>query len=251
MALTIAVLLLLACYKFAGGTVSGWLGWIVLFSVTASTLTLSVITFRATQIYQLSPTTFNVVGSLVTVLLVFIASIYSDAHLAQSIGITGAELPAAQRAVTIMLSLVVWAVVFTVVALILYLITALVWMVHSASSADARQKRLSFLMFGGGQRHETKNKEGIYLTLFIGLAFTALIPLNAVQQVAKEKRLERWANNLTVFASFHLGEHPCFPEVQAGTRLGLIDSERVIAATPDTQLGYTYELRRCQTTAVQ
>lgn len=248
--LCIAALIFLFFYLAAGGYLPVWFRWSVLLLITASTLTLCIITFKAPQIYKLSPTIFNIVGSFATFLLVFVAGIYSDAHLAWSIGVTGTDLPAAQRAVTIMLSLVAWAVAFTFVALFLYLITALVWMAHSIRIANASRKRLSSLMCsGGGTQRNEKDKGGIYLTLFVGLAFTALIPINAVEEVTKDKRLERWANELTVFASFHMGEHPCFPEALDGTRFGLIDADRVVAATPDAQLGYTYELRHCKTPA--
>lgn len=219
--------------------------------MVAFTLVLCVAAFRATDIYQLSPTTFKIVGSLITVVLVFIASVYADAHLATSVGIAGNELPAAQRAVTVMVSLVGWTMVFTYGALILYAISAFMWMGHASSSADAKQEQLDFLMLGNTKRVRKDRKEGIYLTLFIGLAFTALTPLNAVQEAAKDKRLDRWANYLTVFASFHLKEHACFPNAPEGARFGLVDADRVIAATPDTRLGYTYELKRCEQPAAK
>ncbi|WP_312230156.1 hypothetical protein [Pseudomonas sp.] len=241
----IALLILLFGFVVAGGSVSKWVTGAVMLLIAASSLTLFIITFKATQIYQRHPTAFKIASSLATVGVVFIANIYADAHLVRSIGVNGSDLPSAHRAVTIMLSIVWWAMLLTFISLGLYFITGLVWTARSINSANDRKKRLSFVMLAGSERHE-KSKEHVYRILFVGLAFTALIPINLVQSVAQNKRLDRWANELTVFASFHLGEHRCFTGAVESTRFALVGSDRVIAAAPDKLLGFTYELRRCE-----
>ncbi len=243
-ALCTAILIFLIGLVAAGGAVSRWTTGTAMLLTAVSSLTLFIITFKATQVYQRHPTAFKVAPSVATVGVIFIANIYADAHLVQSIGVNGSDLPSAHRAVTIMLSFVWWAMLLTLLSLGLYLITGLVWAARSTSSAK-RKKRLSFVMFGGNERHE-KSKEHIYLILVFGLGFTALIPINLVQSVAQNKRLDRWANELTVFASFHLGKHRCFPDALEDSRFALVGSDRVIAATPNRQLGFTYELRRCE-----
>ena len=243
--LGIALLILLFGFVAAGGTVSRWVAGAVMLVIAASALTLFIITFKATQVYQRHPTAFKVASSVATVGVVFIGNIYADAHLVQSIGVNGSDLPAAHRAVTILLSFVWWAMLLTLLSLGLYLTTGLVWTGRSINSANDRKKQLSFVMLGGSERHE-KSKENVFLILFVGLAFTALIPISLVQSVAENKRLERWANELTVFASFHLGEHRCFPDAVENSRFALVGSDRVIAAAPDRLLGFTYELRRCE-----
>lgn len=243
--LGIALLILLFGFVAAGGAVSKWVTGAVMLVISTSSLAMFIITFKATQIYQRHPMAFKIASSVATVGVVFIANIYADAHLVQSTGVNGTDLPSAHRAVTIMLSFVWWAMLLTLVSLGLYLITGLVWTGRSINSANERRKQLSFLMLGNNARHE-KSKEHLYLILFVGLAFTALIPINLVQSVAQNKRLDRWANELTVFASFHLGEHRCFPGAVRDSRFALVGSDRVIAAAPDKQLGFTYELRRCE-----
>ncbi|WP_156152672.1 MULTISPECIES: hypothetical protein [Pseudomonas] len=248
--MSLTALLVVAGYTLASGEkIPVAAGGPIMSALVASTLALSIITLRATIIYRLSPKVFNVLASSVALLVVLVASIYADAHIAQYLEVKGSELPSALRVLTILLSAYWWTLVFTVISLGLYVIALLLWAGSALSSTDRRLLELSFVMYGSGpapQANKKRNgKEFIYFTLFVGLAFTSLIPINALASFEKEKRLIRLANELIVFSVFHLKEHDCFADSAEGTVFAFVDADRVSAATPDEKLGYTFELRNC------
>lgn len=248
--ISLTALLVVSGYALASGEkIPVSAGGSIMSALVVSTLALSIITLRATTIYRLSPKVFNVLASSVALLVVLVASIYADAHIAKHLEVKGSELPSALRVLTILLSAYWWTLVFTVISLGLYVIALLLWAGSSLSSTDRRLLELSFAMYGSGPAPQVKNKrsgkEFVYFTLFVGLAFTSLIPINALASFEKEKRLIRLANELIVFSVFHLKEHDCFPDAAEGTVFALIDAGRVSAATPDEKLGYTFQLRNC------
>lgn len=248
--ISLAALLVVAGYTLASGEkIPVAVGAPIMSAIVVSTLALSIITLRATIIYRLSPKGFNVLASSVALLVVLVASIYADAHIAKYLEVKGSELPAALRVLTLLLSAYWWTLVFTVISLGLYIIALLLWAGSSLTSTDRRLLELSFVMYGSGSVPQVKKKrsgkEFVYFTLFVGPAFTSLIPINALASFEKEKRLTRLANELIVFSVFHLKEHDCFSDAAEGAVFALIDAERVSAATPDEKLGYTFQLRNC------
>ena len=248
--ISLVALLLVAGYTLVSGEkIPVAVGAPIMSALVISTLALSIITLRATIIYRLSPKVFNVLASSVALLVVLVASIYADAHIAKNLEVKGSELPAALRVLTILLSAYWWTIVFTVISLGLYITALLLWAGSSLTTTDRRLLELSLVMYGSGPVLQAKKKrsgkEFVYLTLFVGLAFTSLIPINALASFEKEKRLTRLANELIVFSVFHLKENDCFPDAAEGTVFALIDADRVSAATPDEKLGYTFQTRNC------
>lgn len=253
---SLMVLLVLAGYNVASGDkIPMTVGAPVMSALIVSTLALAVMTLRAAVIYSSSPKVFNVLASSLALLLALVASIYADAHITQFLDLPGTELPSALRILTIMLSGYWGTLVFTVISLCLYFITVVLWAGASPTSTDRRLRELSFVMYGNGPAPKVKQKRQgkafTYFTLLLGLAFTSLIPINALASFEREKRLIRLANELIVFAVFHLDKHDCFPEAAEGTVFALIDAGRVSAATPDERLGYTFQLRSCAAAASQ
>lgn len=245
---SVTTLIVLAGYGLVtGGKIPILAGGIVMAVIVASTLALGVITLRATSIYQLSPKAFNLAASSVALLVVLVASIYADAHITQSIGVKGSDLPSAFRVLTILLAAYWWTIVFTIASLFLYIITLLLWAGHSFSSTDQELQRRSFVMLGKGSIRKNSSKEFVYFTLFIGFAFTALIPINTLAFFERDQRLVRFANELIVFSVFHLTKNDCYPDAPKGAYFALVDSGRIAAATPDEKVGFKYQLKACKT----
>lgn len=252
--LSIFLVLIFAIYKFLGGDLSASLLAATLILQCGSTLTLTAITFKATSIYKSSPTTFNIIAGLVTAGVVFLSSIYADAHISSTIKIISAELPAAQKALTIALFIIWGAVLLTMIFSVLYLISAVfvfIAGVLKTSKIKAAQNKMLMLSKDNIRTSNHEDNEMVYLAMFIGLAFTTMSTVTVVQLITKNEKFTPFINELVVFASFHFSAIDCLPEIKEPSRLALISNDRIVVATPNEKEGYTFKVEKCDITAAQ
>ncbi|WNF48425.1 hypothetical protein RHP75_08435 [Pseudomonas sp. SG20056] len=252
--LSLYITFILAGYSLSGGKISTSLITVVFIMQCGSTLALTAIIFRATSIYKSSPTSFNIIAGLITAAILFISNIYADAHITSTIKIISSELPAAQKALTLMLFPIIWSFLLIIISTGLYLLSAaLILLAGTLKTSSRRAIKNNQLMLSKDNikvsRHE--DNEMVYLAMFVGLAFTTVSIIKANELIVKSEKFTIFTNELIVFASFHFSEIDCLPELKKPNRLALISNDRIVVATPDEKAGYTFRVEKCGINATQ
>lgn len=252
--LSLYITIILAGYASLGGRINTLLMAIVFILQCSSTLTLTAITFRATLIYKSSQTTFNVIAGLVTAAILFLSSIYADAHITSTIKIISSELPAALKSLTLLLFPIMWSFLLTIISTALYLVSAVLIFISGTlkTSKNLALKNNQLMLSKDNIRvSKYEDKEMIYIAMFVGLAFTTLSIIKATELVVKSDEFTIVTNKLIVFSSFHFSKIDCLPDIKEPNRLALISNDRIVIATPDEKSGYTFRIEKCGITAAQ
>lgn len=170
-----------------------------------------------------------------------LSKIYSDAGIAELSGLAPQDLPGAQLFLTLILTPVIWLIVFSLTMGYASLPLMPILLIRELMN-DSRRKRAKL---------SKKDRPGpTHITAMMAVFLCAVLSLTIMQKVVSKHVYESRLRQAIVFSSFHLPSTFCgLPEVK-GVSVAPMSDDRAAVAIPDTKLTYRFVLITCKPAAI-
>lgn len=243
---SIVTLHTLMFWHLVGGSVRKEIVLPILIVICFGSSVLSIRHFKLVEKFKTHAWWMTVLTTLATVGLGLVANAYADSYIINLTRVDAAQLPVAQKSLTILILVSLWVFIATFIVSLAVVITFIVIALTSPTFIGTIKKNyLSAQKWkqykpGLSYRHRTN----ILLVAFIGSIYTVVIAWNSLEYILRDA--DDYLHETIIFASFHLHPRDCaVPGRPEEARAALISEKRVVVATPSKR-GYTFETLPCE-----
>lgn len=242
---SIGSLLIIALLKLLGGQIPFIIPRAVFFIICASTIVFSISYYKLTNLYKKHSGILKVTVTLAALIITLIANSMADATIANYTNVDPAKFPTTQKIFILIIAVAIWIYLamyaifpaFILVCLHLYKTQFMDrYKPRSRSYADSctNTKKINVREFNLG------------FASILGLAYTTLILLGIITSM-DVKSVDRTLKNILVSSSFHLPPEACkIQTFYSDSYIAFINDDKVLLATPDRELGYTFLEKKCE-----
>lgn len=243
---SIATLAMLALWVDTGGSKVKNIGQVLLVIICLSSSVLSIRHFKLVEKLKAHAWWMTVLTALITVALGLIASAYADSFIVNLTRIDSAQFPVAQKSITTLILISLWAFIATfVISLVVGIVSVIMAGTSPTFIESIKRNPLTAPYWKCYKRGISYNLRSRMLSIvFIGSTFTVVIVLNSWEYILRHTDVT--LQETMVFSSFHLHPRDCsIPGRAHDVWAALVSDNRVVIATPSAR-GYTFETLPCQ-----
>jgi hypothetical protein len=245
-ALSLAGVPVLLLWHATGGRVSQTVAVLVFGLICLSSTVLSARYFRLVQKFKTHAWWMTVLTALSTLGLAIVANAYADSYILNRTRVDPAQFPLAERALTTILLIGLWAYIGT---LVISLAVGVSYVLIAAKRPTFIGRiRLDPVKNLDKRRYipsTTDRREAIQLIVVAaGACTTVMIALNSWTYILRHT--DDVLQESLVFASFHLHPKDCAIPGRGGeVWVALVNDDRAVVATP-AKRGYAFETVGCE-----
>ena len=243
---SIAGLIFIFFWHLMGGGFNRDAGQALFVPISLGSTLLAIRHFRLVEKFKAHSWWFTIAAVLPTIGLGIYANAYADAYILQLTRVDASKFPLAQKALTTILLISLWAFIGTVlVSFIVFIV--LFFIAASTQTFTGMVKRdpvnsLAWKKYAPGVSEHRRS--AMLLAVFIGSLTTVSIAMSFLEYVTHH--LDEVLQETLIFSSFHLNPRDCgIPGWTNEAWVALIgDGRGVLAAS--VKHGYTFETVTCE-----
>lgn len=211
------------------------LRWSLLIWTGLCTIALTFFFFNLEERYKRFGPTLKYLGTFTTIIFTLLASSIFDADIVSNTHVIPGELPAAQRILTFVGTIYLWAYALFWISIALY---PILFFYLISKIGDKNEPSPTISKFA--------NRDSfIVMAVLIGLSFSLVIYMNAFVELSQDLSKHR-IKELIVLSSFHLKPEECaIYEKPDAARVALIKEDKAILAIPDENFTYKFTTVTC------
>jgi hypothetical protein len=242
---SIGLLLIILLLKFMGGKIPYIIPRAVFFIICASTIIFSISYYSLVNIYKKYSGLLKIAGTLAALTITLIADSMADETIAIYTHADPAKFPTAQKIFILVMVVALW------VYLAMYAIFPAFFLVcshifKSQILEHFKQRKRSYADSCTNFKKNNVRDFNLGFASVLGLTYTSLILLGVIANT-DSKFVDKTLKKILVSTSFHFPPEACKIETFYNeSYVAFIDDDKVLLATPDRELGYTFQERKCE-----
>lgn len=243
---SIAVLPMSLFWHVMGGPIRKDVVQIFFIVICFSSSVLSIRHFKLVEKFKAHAWWMTVLTALTTVGLGLFASAHADSFIVNLTRIDSDQFPVAQKALTTLILVSLWAFIGTfIISLVVGITSVAIAVTTPTLLGTIKRNHLTAPYW----KHYTpglsyRRRSRMLFAVFIGSVYTIVIAWNSWEYVLRHA--DEALQETIVFASFHLHPRDCsIPGRPHDAWAALISDNRVVVATP-AKRGYTFETLPCE-----
>lgn len=213
------------------------------------TLLCCVSLFLASVVYNFSDFRKNnsflvgVLGTISVSITVALSAVWADGYISTVTTTSGTEFATGMAWLGIVLSPLSWTFGLSIFALIIYAY-ALPNLTFIDSSANP-YSGVGLTASKKSKRNRRKFSLLVHFSCVVGLAITAVAPLQLIGYLLSNQYAERFLNGALYFSSFHIDARVCGSEYVKG-KVKFLPDDAAVLGVPDEEKGYLFSRINCK-----
>jgi F0F1-type ATP synthase membrane subunit c/vacuolar-type H+-ATPase subunit K len=242
---SISALMLMMLWVGLGSPVSKDLGRVLLVVLCVSSSVLSILHFRLVEKFKANAWWMTVLTALITIGFGLVASAYADSFIVNSTRIDAAQFSGAQKALTTVILVYLWAFFATLLISLIVFAVSLYMAFTTPTFFDAIKSNPLTAPFRKRYKPGLEHTRRSWMLgiVFVGSIYTVFIALTCWEYLLSH--VDSVIEETIVFASFHLHPRDCgIPGRGQDERAALVSEGRAVIATPFGK-GYRFATLAC------
>jgi len=242
---SVGLLLIIVLLKLMGGQIPYIIPRAVFFIICASTIIFSISYYSLVNIYKKYSGLLKIVATLTALIITLIADSMADETIAIYTHADPAKFPTTQKIFILVIAVALW------IYLAMYAIFPAFILVFSHIFKNQvldhfKQRKRSYADSCTNFKKNNVRDFNLGLASLLGLAYTSLILLGIIANT-DSKFADKTLRKILVSASFHFPPDACKIETfYDNSYIAFINDDKVLLATPDRELGYTFQEKKCE-----
>lgn len=243
---SVAALHMLIFWHMVGGSIRKDVVHVLFIVICFGSSILSIRHFKLVEKFKIHAWWMTILTALATVGLGLVASAYADSFIINLTRIDAAQLPVAQKSLSMLILVSLWAFIATFIVSLTVVITSIVIALTTPTFIGTIKKNYltvrQWKHYKPGLSYHRRTR--MLFAVFVGSVYTVVIAWNSWEYILKDA--DDYLQETIIFASFHLHPRDCaIPGRPEKARAALISENRVVVATPEKK-GYTFETLPCE-----
>ncbi|WP_373387570.1 hypothetical protein [Pseudomonas alcaligenes] len=185
-------------------------------------------------------------SALVALLVNNVARAVTDGEIADAVSFEAGNFPVAQGFVSIVVTLFVWVLALSLIAIIAYVLAAVVLLIGKNMDGMGSSARFC----GPGLKKHRKKQAALktirLAAIMLGSIVYGYIAPEAIERMSSAPWFGRLINSLIVFSSYHLKPDICgLSNMGEGVWVAQIRYKWASVAIPDKDDGYVFVIKNC------
>lgn len=248
--LLMSAFFLLAAVQLITHAVKAYAVWIIVAFLAISFSILATIRYRLVVVYKKMSWLVNVSLLLIGLYVANESAAICDDTIAEFTNVNASNFPAAQRALTSLITVGYWVIYSTFASLAVCCLLMLVW-IFSTVTHSSRQQSKSKYIPGVTNRPTGKAADPraprVHFSLLISLLYVTVTVTTYFTSLTPQK-INGMAKHILVKYSFHVSPTVCGLVAPSDSKVSLLSDKQAVLALPDATNTYRFVVFQCERT---